>query len=93
LIDRQVRRAVEFLSTWPGVHRIWLFGSAAKGRRLDWRSDIDLAVEGLPESERYRAWSELDSRLEVPVDLVLLEKADPALRKEILTWGRVIYEA
>ena len=75
------------------MRRIWLFGSAAKGRPLDWRSDLDFAVEGMASAERYRAWAELDERMTLPVDLVLLEKADPVLRDEILRWGKVLYEA
>ena len=45
IIALEIRKAVEFLSHWPGVRRIWLFGSAAIGRGLDWRSDLDFAVE------------------------------------------------
>ena len=93
LVDQEIRKAVDFLSHWPGVRRIWLFGSAAKGRRLDWRSDLDFAVEGMSSNERYRAWSELDERMRIPIDLVLLETADPAVRAEVLRWGKLLYEA
>ncbi len=92
IVDRDIRTAVDFLSNWPGVRRIWLFGSAAKGRPLDWRSDLDFAVEGMASTDRYRAWAELDERMSVPVDLVLLEVANPLLRGEILKWGRLLYE-
>src|SRR5207237_4629526 len=84
IVDLEIRKAVDFLSHWPGVRRIWLFGSAAKGRRLDWRSDLDFAVEGMASSEQYRAWAELDERMRIPIDLVLLETADPAVRAEVL---------
>ena len=93
IIDREIRRAVAFLSGWPGVRRIWLFGSAAKGRPLDWRSDLDFAVEGMAAMERCRAWAELDEQMKLPVDLVLLERADPVLRNEVLRSGRLLYEA
>ena len=93
IIELEIRKAVEFLSHWPGVRRVWLFGSAAKGRGLDWRSDLDFAVEGMASTEQYRAWSELDAQMKIPVDLVLVEAANPVLRDEILRWGRVIYEA
>src|ERR1700741_4727685 len=62
IADQEIRKAIGFLSHWPGVRRIWLFGSAAKGRRLDWRSDLGFAVEGMASIERYRAWAELDER-------------------------------
>jgi predicted nucleotidyltransferase len=92
-IELETRKAVEFLSQWPGVRRIWLFGSAAKGRRLDWRSDLDFAVEGMASGDRYRAWSLLDEQMTMPVDLVLLEYAPGELREEILRWGKLLYEA
>src|SRR5207244_12295448 len=90
IIALEIRRAVEFLSHWPGVRRIWLFGSAAKDRPLDWRSDLDFAVEGLQSKEQYRAWSELDERMKLPVDLVLLEIANSTLRSEILQRRRLV---
>ena len=43
-------------------------------------------------TDRYRAWAELDERMSVPVDLVLIEVANPILRGEILQWGRLLYE-
>ena len=88
-----VRKAVDFLSRRTGVTRIWLFGSAARGRRLDWRSDLDFAVEGLASDELCGTWSELDARLSYPLDLVRWEEASEALRAEIVRWGKVVYEA
>src|SRR5437867_13422741 len=93
VVDQEIGKAVDFLSNWPGVRRIWLFGSAAKGRRLDWRSELDFAVEGMNGGDRYRAWSELDERMKIPVDVVLLETANPTLRDEILRSGTLLYEA
>src|SRR5437867_7694778 len=91
VVDQEIGKAVEFLSRWPGVRRIWLFGSAAKGRRLDWRSDLDFAVEGMASADRYRAWSLLDQQMTIPVDLLLLEFVTGELREEILRWGKLLY--
>jgi predicted nucleotidyltransferase len=93
IIVMEIQKAVEFLSHWRGVRRIWLFGSAAKGRRLDWRSDLDFAVEGMAPSDRYRAWAELDEQMRIDVDLVILETANAVLRCEILGSGTLLYEA
>jgi predicted nucleotidyltransferase len=93
LIDTEIRKAVTFLSQWPGVRRIWLFGSAARNRRLDWRSDLDFAVEGMDATEQCRAWAELDERMTIPCDLIRWETADPVLRGEIFRSGKVLYEA
>jgi predicted nucleotidyltransferase len=93
VIEEEIEKALQFLVRWPGVRRIWLFGSAAKQRPLDWRSDLDFAVEGLSSDDHYRAWSELDQLMKMPVDLVLMEEADMALKDEILRWGKLLYDA
>ena len=66
-----------------GASRVWLFGSLARGRPQDDRSDIDLAVEGLPPHLYYRMVSELDQLVHCTVDLVEFENASPRLRSQI----------
>ena len=63
-----------------GATRVWLFGSLAKRRVLDERSDLDFAVEGLPPDRFLRAWGALDAALGCPVDLVEWERAPEGLR-------------
>jgi predicted nucleotidyltransferase len=92
-IARNVAVATELLSRRSGVKRIWLFGSAAKGKNLDWRSDLDFAVEGLQAEELERTWSELCPRIDLPVDLVRWEAASAALKEEVRRWGKLLYEA
>jgi predicted nucleotidyltransferase len=92
-VARNVAAAGEILSRRPGVKRVWLFGSAAKGKDLDWRSDLDLAVEGLAADELERTWSEMSPRLDLPLDLVRWEAASDALKEEVRRWGKVLYEA
>ncbi len=75
-----------------GAHKVWLFGSLAKGRRQDFRSDLDLAIEGLPPERYLGALGELLLRLPLPVDLVELETASAALRLQILTFGILLDE-
>jgi predicted nucleotidyltransferase len=91
-LDRDVAAAVRLLARWPGVRRVWLFGSAARSGPLDWRSDLDLAVEGLPATDHGRAWAELDETLAMPVDLVRWETANPTLRQQVEQWGRLLWE-
>lgn len=67
-----------------GARQVWVFGSVARGRPFDERSDIDLAVEGLPADIYFRMVGELLSLLPCSVDLVELEKASPRLRENIL---------
>jgi uncharacterized protein len=86
---RLAQRAAAYLRTRGATH-VWLFGSLARGRAQDERSDIDLAVQGLPRAVYYSTVSELDQLLGCPVDLVELETAPPALRREIERWGVVL---
>ena len=84
---------VRYLSRQEGVRRIWVFGSVAKMRPADWRSDLDIAVEGLDRFLHGRAWSELDAQIPQPLDLIRFEDASEALRGEIEKWGRLLYAA
>ena len=80
------------LARQQGVRRIWLFGSVAKGRQPDFRSDLDLAVEGLARDRALSMWAELDEALRLPPDLVRWEEANPTLRGQIERWGILVYE-
>ena len=92
-IARDLEEAQRYLSRLPGVTRVWLFGSAGQGKRaLDWRSDLDFAVEGLGPDDLWCAWSELDARLRMPVDLVRWEDASGFLKSEIAK-GKVLWES
>lgn len=84
--------AVRQVARIPAVKRIWLFGSATGKRAADWRSDIDIAVEGLPIEMELRTWSELDAMLEHPLDLIRVESAPSLLLSEIKK-GILLYEA
>lgn len=91
-LERALEKAVMTLASWTGVRRIWLFGSAARSERLDWRSDLDFAVEGLPLENLERAWAAIDEAVRLPVDLVCIETASQMLRETILRDGRILYE-
>jgi predicted nucleotidyltransferase len=89
---QDVRTAVGILSAFAGVRRIWVFGSVGKGRRLDFRSDLDLAVEGLAAEDHFRAWGHLDEAMQLQPDLVRWEEANETLRSEVNRWGFLVYE-
>ncbi len=91
-LKKDVTTAVGILSGLPDVRRIWLFGSVAKGRKPDFRSDLDLAVEGLRAEDHFKALAMLDDSLELPPDLVRWEEANPLLREEIQHWGILVYD-
>jgi predicted nucleotidyltransferase len=91
-VEDAMRLAARCASRFPTVTRMWLFGSAARGGTLDWRSDLDFAVEGLAAPDHVRLLSLLMEGLPRAVDLVRLEEANPTLRSRIHTEGRLIYE-
>jgi predicted nucleotidyltransferase len=66
-----------------GASRVWLFGSLAKGKPQDKRSDIDLAVEGLPVTSRDMAVGELRSRFRSRIDLIAIEGTPAGLRSSV----------
>lgn len=87
-----VNAALGVFTAWPSIRRVWLFGSLAKGRRPDFRSDIDFAVEGLPAEAHCRTLSLLDGAVSLPADLVRWEDAGDVLREQISEWGILLYE-
>lgn len=69
-----------------GARRVILFGSLAQEGPWHDRSDIDLAVEGLPPEAFFRAYAACGALLPpgLELDLVPLESAGPELRARIL---------
>jgi len=74
-----------------GATRVWVFGSIVEGGFDADRSDIDLAVEGLPPARYFTALGELLMRAPAPVDLVAIEDAPESLRGHIRTAGELIW--
>lgn len=91
-VRSDVEAVLRALAEWPSIRRVWLFGSLAKGRVPDFRSDIDFAVEGLPATAHYRALSRVDAVVPFPADLVRWEDADETLRDQIRGSGILLYE-
>lgn len=78
------RQAARALREEFGATRVVVFGSLAHGAWFGSRSDIDLAVEGIPPDAFWRAWCALD-RLDtgIEIDLVAMESASPRLLEAI----------
>ena len=80
----EYREAARFLRETYRVSRVAVFGSAARGRFIDERSDLDLAVWGLDERLCFRAQGQiLALDPDLTIDLVRYEDARPALCCEI----------
>lgn len=87
-VEAALPRLIEAL-VGRGAVRVFVFGSLAHGVGHE-GSDLDLAVEGLPEEAFWAALAELIAISPVAVDLVRVEDASSALRTSILT-GRIVH--
>jgi predicted nucleotidyltransferase len=84
----RVRQAAAALKARFDVHRVVLFGSLAHEAWFVPDSDVDLAVEGLPSKDYWRAWRLVeDMIIERPVDLIDMETATASLRRAIERYG------
>lgn len=81
---------VRILVEQHGAREVWLFGSLAGGTPHE-RSDLDLAVRGVPPLEYFAALSDVQEHAPVPVDLVTLEDAPRALATFILATGERLH--
>jgi len=80
------------VKNFDSIKRIYLFGSLAENR-FGLHSDVDVAVEGIPEEAFIRALCTLnDISDDFEFDLVELNHITPSLRKRILEKGVLIYE-
>lgn len=78
-IDAERLRAAVVSLRRLGANEIFLFGSAARNE-LSPKSDVDIAVRGLPPSRFFAAVSEATDALDRPVDLVDLDDPTPIVR-------------
>ncbi len=95
LSDNVIDRINAVFSRWPGVERVVLYGSRAKGTSRD-GSDIDLTIVGdtITQSHLLKIANELDDLLlPYKIDLSLLRQIeDEALLEHIRRVGVIFYE-
>jgi uncharacterized protein len=81
------QKAADILKEEYGAKKVFLFGSLAQDR-FHQRSDIDLAVEGIPSKQFWPAWNALDALgSEFEINLVAMETASPQLCQQIIQHG------
>lgn len=82
------RSAAELLRREYGATRVWVFGSLLRSWAFHVRSDVDLAVEGLPPERFFQAVAAVN---DLPgafgVDLVDMDDCRQALRQAIERQG------
>jgi predicted nucleotidyltransferase len=99
-LETALPRVVEALATIPGVQRVSVFGSYARGRR-DLFTDLDLLVVWETERPALDRLQFLYSRLDAPVDVDIVcytpaelqaSTDDPFIRR-LLSEEVVLYES
>lgn len=74
-----------------GAEQVAVFGSLLTPGLFHHRSDVDLAVWGLPQDMYFRAVGRLQSLdAQISVDLVAVEMASPRLQKKIEREGKLL---
>ena len=78
---------------WPVVQGVWLFGSAQSPEAFRRHSDLDLAVEGLPEEAHLQAIGEVERVVDpalvaagesgIAIDVVRSEDLPPHWRERL----------
>lgn len=84
----RIREAARVLKEQFGARQVRLFGSLAHAAWFFPDSDVDLAVEGIPPKDFWRAWAEVEAIIQDrPVDLIDLNMASDSLRRAIQKYG------
>ncbi len=85
--------ALDVIAKAQGLKMIVLYGSHARRKPPPGPdSDLDLAILGCPTDRFWTCLQALSAQFpDHPVDLVRLEDADPLLRHEIMSVGRLWY--
>ncbi len=85
------RTAAALLKKEFGAVRVAIFGSLLKPQLFHRRSDVDLAVWGLRESDYFRAVSQLLSLdPDIAIDLIEMEHAPQRLLEKIEREGQLL---
>ncbi|MDJ0503328.1 MAG: nucleotidyltransferase domain-containing protein [Nostocales cyanobacterium LE14-WE4] len=72
------RQCAKILKERFGAEKVVLFGSLLDHQQMSWRSDIDLAVWGLPEKDYFKAVGVLlDIAEDFSLDLMEAQHAKP----------------
>lgn len=85
----EARKIAERLRTQFGAQQVFVFGSLRHTGPFDTKSDIDIAVRGIPAAQFYRAVADCMAMSQsFSVDLVDLDTCPESLRQTILREGK-----
>ncbi len=86
-------RIVAMIAARYRSQRIVQWGSILDPARFQPYADLDVAVEGVTDPERFFAMlHEAEQLTPWPLDIVQLEHVEPEFRRSILENGKVVYE-
>ena len=88
MISKQDEGKIKQIANRYNASKIILFGSSLEQEKES--SDIDIAVEGIPDSKFFSFYGELIFNLSKPVDVVDLKKKNK-FNNLILSNGKIIY--
>jgi predicted nucleotidyltransferase len=84
--------AIVSLCVEAAARRVYQWGSVLRPEQFHSWSDIDVAVEGLPNPEAiFRLQEKADTMASFPVHLVELEKLEPEYADSIRQTGKLVY--
>lgn len=86
-----LQKIVPILKNKPTVTKAIIFGSLVNGTFTK-GSDIDIAVEGIPPSDFFTTWREIEEVIGIEVDLIDLNPDSIPIYNIIQKTGKVIYE-
>lgn len=90
---QQARQILELLIAGGNPTRIVQWGSVLHPHLFREYSDIDFAVQGLPDAQSLAELQDRAQRIaDFPVDIVNLDRIEPEFRAVILAKGRIVYE-
>lgn len=85
---KDIETAIAILKA-EGCTEVYLFGSLAEGRELHARTDIDMAVRGLPKERFFEIYGRLLTSLQHSLDLVDIDRETPFTRM-LLEKGNIL---
>jgi predicted nucleotidyltransferase len=93
LASADCARIIEMIVRDFQPSRVIQWGSLLEPESFDENSDIDIAVDGLGGAQKFLDLHGMAFRMtDFPLDIVELERTDPAGRDSIMRRGRVVYE-
>lgn len=88
MISKKDEKKIKKIANKYGASKIILFGSSLDENKKS--ADIDLAVEGVPDSQFFSFYGELIFNLSKPIDIVDL-KNKSKFNNLIISNGKIIY--